>query len=77
MNELLEVKWADPDCLFQARGLNTTTVVPVLTLDAIEAWLKQSYGTFPDYWSDERINGHVNAIVELLIQVQAMKEGTR
>lgn len=50
---------------------------PILTLDDIEAWLKQSYGKFPDYWSDERVSGHISAIDDLLIQVQAWREEMR
>ena len=73
MNDIPEVKWVDPDCLFQTRGLNTT-VVPVMGLDAIEAWLT-SYSVAMAEGSDLQIQaGYHAAISDLLAQVQAWKE---
>ena len=42
--------------------------VPIITLDDLEAWLKQSYGLTES-------SGEVQLIDDLLAQVQTMKEG--
>ena len=80
MNDMPEVRWVQKYNLLdgpQPIETGPVTFLPVLTLDQIEAWLKQSYGTFPDYWSDERVGGHINAIDDLLVQVQAWREETK
>jgi hypothetical protein len=66
-----EVRWVDPDCLFQSRGLNAT-VVPVMGLDAIEAWLTGEHDEAVDTGKYEAASFMTYA----LAQVQAWKEGT-
>ena len=63
-----EVKWADTALL--ARGKGKFCNVPLLTLDDIEAWLKEHRTWHHKYNDDCR---HV--FDDLLVQVQAMKGG--
>lgn len=79
------VKWAPMDLLSNERGRYCTT--PVLTLDDLEAWLKECHGAIStiaqyDRYSElpipirEVIQGAIDAIFEdLLRQMQEWKSG--
>ena len=66
-------QWVDPDCVFQTRGLNTTAV-PVLTLDGLEAWLKDMRSPLCNFRPTPQANRiAIGVYGDLLAQVQAWK----
>lgn len=66
-----EVKWVDPNIIRAKK--NTIAVCPVLTLDQLEAWLKEERGWYYGTHHTER----VPIFDRLLAQVQAWKADSK
>ncbi|MFN3075975.1 MAG: hypothetical protein ABT940_03655 [Alphaproteobacteria bacterium] len=76
-----EVKWVDRNDLYESDIYSDLTpkllqpMVPVLTLDQIEAWLKGERLTLSQCTNSQQAIGRSSTIDDLLAQVQAWREG--